>query len=245
MLQKALNVAKSRLREGLVPLVYRYPPTGLQPERLGVYLHALLERADRQGDVAEIGCNLGGTSVLAFKCLKRAGWTGRYICYDTFGGFVKEQFEADVPKGTSRSLQGMFAANSERLVRKILDFHGCQDVSLVPGDIVSLPEKYFSPGYIAVLLDIDLSEPTYAALNRIWPRMLPGGIILVDDCPENYSWKAREGYERFCRENELRPEYIHGLGVLRRQPGSPKLGDEGGAAVRGDALCESPSRTSG
>ena len=44
--------------------------------------------------------------------------------------------------------------------------------------------------------------------------MVRGGVIYVDDCPEGYNWKARVGYEQFCREAGLTPRYEYGFGVL-------------------------------
>lgn len=201
----------------LAPVLYRFPPFGLQPERLATYLHGLLERKSLPGDVAEIGCNLGGTSAIAARMLRQVGWTHRYICYDTFGGFVSEQFEADVARGTEKNRRDMFSANSIGLVRKILDQHGVPEVELVPGDIATIPDQFLSDTYSAVLLDIDLADPTYIALKRFWPRLLSGGVIYVDDCPEGYNWKARVGYEQFCQEAGLTPRYEYGLGVLYRE----------------------------
>jgi O-methyltransferase len=201
-------------KKALAPWIYKFPPFGLQPERLATYLHGLLERKGLQGDVAEIGCNLGGTSVIAARMLKRVGWTGRYICYDTFGGFVPEQFDSDVNRGTDEQRRNMFAANSVSLVRKILNQHGVPEVELVAGDITRIDEAQLSKSYSVILLDIDLADPTYLALKRFWPRMVPGGAVYVDDCPEGYNWKARVGYEKFCTELGLQPHYEYGLGVL-------------------------------
>jgi hypothetical protein len=201
-------------KKALAPLIYKFPPFGLQPERLATYLHSLLERKELPGDVAEIGCNLGGTSAIAARMLKRVGWKNRYICYDTFGGFVPEQFDNDVERGTEASRRGMFASNSVGLVRKILDQHGVPEVELVAGDITTIADDRLSPAYSVVLLDIDLADPTYIALERFWPRMVAGGAIYVDDCPAGYNWKARIGYEKFCGEAGLTPRYEYGLGVL-------------------------------
>lgn len=211
-----MNVAKARLKKALVPVIYRYPPFGLQPERFATYLNGLLERAHLAGDVAEIGCNLGGTSAVAYRMLRRVGWKGEYICYDTFGGFVDDQFDADVALGTQEFRRDWFAANSQDLVRSILDYHDAPGVKLVKGDITKVPDTTLSDAYSAVLLDIDLSEPTYDALKRFWPRLIPGGVIYVDDCPEGYDWKAREGYARFCNEAGLPERYVHGFGVAER-----------------------------
>lgn len=211
-----VHYAKAKLKQALVPVIYRYPPFALAPERLAVYLNGLLDRMNVPGDIGEIGCNLGGTAIIAAKMLQRSGWSGRYICYDTFGGFVDEQFAVDVGRGTEPWRKDMFSANSIGLVRKILTHHDCRNVTLVAGDITTIPDSALSDRYAAILLDIDLSEPTYEALRRFWPRLTPGGAIFVDDCPEGHVWKARLGYQRFCRDFGLPEIYRHGLGILQK-----------------------------
>ena len=41
-----------------------------------------------------------------------------------------------------------------------------------------------------------------------------GGLILVDDCAEHTSWKARVAYERFCAAEGLEPTYRYGMGLI-------------------------------
>ena len=206
---------RTGLKAALVPLLYRYPPYGLKEARLAVYLSALLERAHMPGDVAEIGCNLGGTAIIAYRALKQAGWTGRYICYDTFGGFVDEQYDADVEKGLDASKRHFFSANSRSLVRKILRYHKAQPVELVQADATNLVPEQLSR-YSVVLADIDLSEPSYQVMKLFWDRLLPGGIMLCDDCYANRAWLAGDGYKKFCDEFSLPEEYAHGLGIVRK-----------------------------
>ena len=90
------------------------------------------------------------------------------------------------------------------------------DVALVQGDVTTIPDALLPQPCSAVLLDVDLTEPTYVALKRFWPRMSPGGVILVDDCQETSSWKARVGYSRFCEEAGLEPHYRYGMGLLTK-----------------------------
>ena len=205
---------KIAVREALVPLMFRYPPLGLQPERLAIYLNCLLARRDLNLPVAEVGCHLCGTTILAFKALRRTGWESQYTCFDTFAGFVPEQFEKDQSIGTPQNLRGMFSNNSMNLARRILDHHGCKEVELVQGDIIRIPDQALAPSYGAVLLDMDLSEPTYQALHRFWRRLASGGVIYVDDCPPEGDWKARVGYRRFCSETGLPEQYQFGLGIV-------------------------------
>jgi predicted O-methyltransferase YrrM len=103
-------------------------------------------------------------------------------------------------------------------VRRILDFHSCNDVRLVQGDIAKISDDELSSRYSVVLLDVDLAEPTYVALKRIYPRLSDGGIVLVDDCRQDpdQRWKAFLGYERFCKENGLAPQSRCGFGVIEK-----------------------------
>jgi len=81
-----------------------------------------------------------------------------------------QQFATDVALGTPTSDQNLFSGNSKALVAKILHQHRCDDVELVQGDIITVPDAALPTPCSLVLLDVDLTEPTYVALKRFWPR---------------------------------------------------------------------------
>jgi O-methyltransferase len=201
----------------LAPVLYRHAPFGLAPERLAIYLNCLLEKSHVPGDVAEIGCNIAGTAVIASKIVERFSPQKSYICYDTFQGFVDDQFDVDLTAGTPGSLRKYFSANSEKLAKRILRLHGRNDVVLVKGDATKLTTQQLRDKYSVILLDVDLSEPTYKILELFYPRLSSGGVILIDDCIEgNDDWKAIIGYRRFCAEQKLAEEYRYGFGIVSK-----------------------------
>jgi len=207
---------KRAARSALVPVIYRYPPSVLAPERLYVLLHYLTQTKQVPGAVVEVGCNLGGTAVVAKQMLNGLGITKPYICIDTFDGFVGEQFERDVALGTPVENRHSFSSSSRSLVAKILHQHDCDDITLVQGDIVTIADDALPAQCSLVLADVDLTEPTYFTLKRLWPRLAPNGVLLVDDCAEGTNWKARIGYSRFCEEHGLAECYMHGMGIAVR-----------------------------
>lgn len=191
--------------------------SGLQPERLYLYLDALWKRRELPGYALEVGCYRGGTTLLASSMLRRTGFPRPYRCIDTFGGFVDDQFNADVKHGTPERLRSAFSSTSLPLVRRILDQHGCKDVELVQGDIIKVSESALPERIAVCLLDVDLEVPIHKGLERIYPRLVEGGIILVDDCPESTDWVgARIGYRNFVRAHGLDEVYQMGMGVLTR-----------------------------
>ena len=67
------------------------------------------------------------------------------------------------------------------------------------------------------LIDVDLTRPVRKALEEVYSRMAPGGIIVVDDCAPNKKYDgAFEAYTEFVRQVGLEPDIHHGkLGVIR------------------------------
>jgi O-methyltransferase len=205
-------------RRALARWLYRRPLSQLGPERLYLWSRALVETAEVPGAVVEVGCASGGTAAHCDRLLRNIGASKRYVAIDTFDGFVPEQFDHDAERGTPEAVRHGFAASSEPLVRQILRRLGAPDVELIRADVVTMPPEALPSPISAVLVDVDLSQPVHAALEKVWPRMSPGGIVLVDDCDLRTGFRAREGYRRFCAESGLDEEYAHGMGVLRREP---------------------------
>lgn len=165
----------------------------------------------------EIGCNLAGTSIVAHNMMRRLGINKDYICIDTFGGFIPEQFEADRALGTPNVLSNMFSANGIGLVRKIINQHNCNDIKLVQKDCTKMNSADLGGKPISVcLLDVDLSEPVRLGLERIWPLVSPGGVVLVDDCPPSSDWKAKVGVEAFSKASGVSVSYLFGLAILEK-----------------------------
>ena len=199
-------------------LVYRKPTSMLQPQRLYAYLDAVWRRRDLEGAIVEVGCYVGGTAALASNMLRNTGFEKRYVCVDTFSGFVGQQFDVDARRGTSAEQRSEFAANSLSVVRRLMRHYGAERVELVQADVTTMAASSL-PDRIAVsLIDVDLEVPTYEALRRIYPRLVPGGVILVDDCDPEGDWVGpRAGYERFVADHGLAEEYAMGMGMLRRE----------------------------
>jgi O-methyltransferase len=196
-------------------LIYRFPPIMIAPERLYLWMDTLIQTQRVPGDVLEVGCYLGGTAAVANKMLRNLSARKRYLVVDTFEGFVAEQWTEDQALGTPGRLKKHFSLNSTELARWVLDRHGGEEVEIIKGDIVALSEDSLPGQVSACLLDVDLSEPIQKGLERVYPRLQPGGVIIVDDCGDD-EYKARIGYERFVRSAGLPEEYKFGAGIVRR-----------------------------
>jgi O-methyltransferase len=196
--------------------LYPVPASSLQPERLYLLLDVLWRTREVDGAMVELGCWLGGTTAIASKFLERIGRRREYVAVDTFGGFVKEQFDHDSLKGTPDAMRSSYDQNSREIVARLLRYYGTPPVRLLEADVTRLaPDELPAP--IAVcLVDVDLEIPVDRALQLVWPLMAEGGIVLVDDCPHSTTWRARAAYERFCADHQIEPLIEFGMGVLER-----------------------------
>lgn len=210
-----VKLVKNVVRRRRPDLLYRGPLVMLDPERLYAYLDALWQRRHVDGAILEVGCWVGGTSAVACRMLRRSGFPKRYVCIDTFSGFVPAQFEHDVQHGTPQGYIRYFRTNSRETVRRLLDRWDAAEVELIQGDIASISIDVLPAQVSVCLLDVDLEIPVYEGLARIVPRLVPGGVVLVDDCDEKTNWAgARVGYQRFVEEHRLPERYFLGLGVI-------------------------------
>ncbi|GDX40732.1 hypothetical protein LBMAG21_10240 [Armatimonadota bacterium] len=142
----------------------------ISPERLEA-LCSLLATAPEAGEVWECGVYQGGSALW----LERARQGRPLRLFDTFQGHPVPDPLHDHPNHPA----GRFSETSETRVRSL--FAGCSDVHIYPGAIPDTFRGFESVRLSFVHLDMDLYASTRAALAFCWERLLPGGIIALDD----------------------------------------------------------------
>ncbi len=122
------------------------------------------------GEMAECGTYKGGSAKLIYKAIH--GGKKLYV-FDTFEGIPASQWRE------GEHTPGDFAAD-ERQVRNYLREHRNIRVrkGLVPNVLYEYVKKEL---FNFVYLDMDLYEPTLAALEFFWPRLSLGGMVVLDD----------------------------------------------------------------
>lgn len=131
--------------------------------------------ATPEGELWECGVNQGVGAVQLAQLAR-----GRMVrLFDTFAGRPAETEE------DGRRCGGWFRDTSVDLVRARLagvapDAEVRFHVGLVPQTFAGLEDARVA----LAVLDMDLYVPTAAALAFVWPRVVPGGALLVHDADE-------------------------------------------------------------
>lgn len=155
-----------------------------------------LEQEARRGVVIETGCALGGSAIVLAKAKRRAR---QMYVYDVFGMIpppsdsdgpdVQARYEA-IASGRSAGIGGdrYYGYEDDLLgsVRSSFERFGLPveraNVHLVKGryeDTLRVDE----PVALAHV-DCDWYESVHVCLDRIWPRLAEGGVLVVDDYDE-------------------------------------------------------------
>jgi O-methyltransferase len=141
------------------------------------------------------------------------------LLFDTFSGFTESSIEVEVERrGKDRGDYDKFRYGDEDIFRRRLSTAGFSNFQTFKGDASAF--DWASLGSIgAVLLDIDLYEPTKAILEAIYPHLCAGGGIVVDDCVAGGPWDGSlQAYEEFIAAHGLPFERVGHKGAVVRKP---------------------------
>lgn len=184
--------------------------------RIGV-LRLLAEQIKERnvpGDVAEVGVYRGDFAAMIHHAFR----TRTLHLFDTFTGFPAQDVRIERENGLSRAKAGDFSeTDPDMVIQKML----CPEHLVLHKGY--FPET-FSPcentAFAFVSLDVDLYAPTKAALTLFWPRMSPGGCIMVHDYNSTQFSGAGKAVREFCKQEKVYPVPIcdlHGSVVLMKQ----------------------------
>jgi hypothetical protein len=157
--------------------------------RFHVGLWCLRTAMSLPGDFAEFGVNYG---MLASGGMLDLDWNNQdktFYLFDSFAGMKPEHIKAS-EKGSehlteynSKALSnGFYAISAEEVQANFAEF---DNVKIIVGFIPDTLDQLTSDQLAFVHIDLNNPAPEVDALRYVWDRIVPGGIILLDDYAQN------------------------------------------------------------
>jgi hypothetical protein len=178
-----------------------------------------LDSVEKAGAVVEIGVGAGATSVIINNHLKHNNKNNKHFyAIDTFFGFTKEDIKYEKNHRGKNDDYLYYRSNSKEWYSKTLLAHGIKGATIFKADAKEFDFSVIGP-IAFCLFDVDLYKPTEAVLPRLYDSLVPGGIIVVDDCSAESSIYdgAGEAYRKFCAKMGFKEELVHiKFGVIRK-----------------------------
>jgi O-methyltransferase len=190
------------------------PWTMTGPDKIYALIQAVryVARHKIPGDVVECGVWRGGSMQAVARTLVAAEDTSRDLhLFDTYEGMPPPS-DRDVRRSDERSADELLAAESreDSKVWAVATLEDVQDgfsrvpypserVHFVKGKVEdTIPEH--APERISILrLDTDWYDSTRHELEHLYPRLSPGGVLLLDDY--GYWEGAREAVDEFLEQS--------------------------------------------
>jgi hypothetical protein len=170
---------------------------------------------DLHGDIVECGVFKGAGLFLWLKMLEleQPHSIKKVIGFDFFDPSFVDTLDNNLDKG---AMKQVFDRDSKiksddvsvETINKNITDAGFKSnrFELVKGDISKTSVEYLQerPGFrISLLyLDLDLDIPTYNTLTAFWDRIVPGGIIVLDEYAYHV-WSEANGVDRFFKGKNI------------------------------------------
>ena len=160
------------------------------------------------GAIVECGVYKGAslTRFAAFRNLLDNQINRKIVAFDTFESFPETKFADDIPLRQEFIDDSGDQSISKSQLEKIFHEKKCSElVELIDGDICETLPKYVdeNPDFkISLLnLDVDVYEPSVIILDYLFPLIVKGGILILDD------------YGTFPGETQAVDEFINGQSI--------------------------------
>jgi len=187
--------------------------------KFAMHLELFRRTSGLAGDIVECGVFKGASfsRFIKFRGLFENPLSRKMIGFDTFGEYPQAQYEKDMEKRKQFVREaGSKSIEKERLIEVLqkLDLH--ENVELIEGDILkTVPAYKFRNPHLKISLlhiDVDLYEATAVCLKELYPLVVKGGIVILDD------------YDAFPGAKKAIDEFFYGKKTkISRLPYSDRL----------------------
>jgi hypothetical protein len=141
------------------------------------------------GDCAELGVFRGNSASIIAHYARQAGKT-TYL-FDTFAGFARDELDASTQPHVVTAFDD---TSLERVARLV----GTESVVFCQGYFpASIPPGLHDRRFCLVHIDCDLYAPARAALEFFYPRLHPGGMLILHDYANPHWPGIRQAADEF------------------------------------------------
>ncbi|MEI6885228.1 MAG: TylF/MycF/NovP-related O-methyltransferase [Bacteroidota bacterium] len=143
------------------------------------------------GAFAELGVYKGQSA----KVIHHMDPARKFHLFDTFSGFNALDLEKETGEAATYTTNNFADTSTDLVIARI---GGNGNIILHPGNFPASAGEVIYEKFAFVNIDADLYKPTKAGLEFFYPRLSPGGVIMVHDY--NHKWEGvMKAVDDFCK----------------------------------------------
>ncbi|MCG7856227.1 TylF/MycF family methyltransferase [Flavihumibacter sediminis] len=130
-----------------------------------------------EGDFVECGVNTGAYARAIIDYIDFPRLNKKFFLFDTFGGLVHDQLSKE-----EREL-GFFKHydHYENVYEAVKQTFAPFNVDVIKGVVPESLSNFTSEKVAYLSIDMNVTAPEIAAINFFWDKIVPGGIVMLDD----------------------------------------------------------------
>lgn len=147
-----------------------------------------------EGDIVELGCNVGTTSIFIRKLMDKHNTTKEFYVYDSFEGLppkypedetnLERQYKEGSCKTSLESFRNNFKKN--KLKEPIVNI----------GWFKEIKDEYYPEKIAFAFFDGDFYSSIIDSFERVYHRLSPGARVIIHD----FGWDALPSVEKACTD---------------------------------------------
>jgi O-methyltransferase len=157
------------------------------------------------GDLVECGVHMGGSVMLMEYVLLKddKGADRRVFALDTFSGFVRrnEELDIDIRTGQPACLPDPQPFDYSKGSIENMASVGFGGLNVVKGDVLHTIASLDTKKIALLRLDTDTYETTKFELEHLYDRVVPGGVVIVDDY--GYTFGCKKAVDDFVSSRAI------------------------------------------
>jgi len=132
---------------------------------------AAAHAANLPGDFVECGVNRGGMALAIMEYVNFNSLDKKFFLLDTYCGF---------PQGSQPSAEnlGQYENSYEDILKTFAPY---PNAVVIRGEVPGTLSQITSEQICFLSIDMNCAEPEVATLRELWPRLVPGATVLLDD----------------------------------------------------------------
>lgn len=174
------------------------------------------------GDFVECGVNRGFLSSSIMHYLDWNRGKKHFYLLDTFDGLDERYVSEDEKNrgalnGSRKSLKSGFYVSGVKSVKE--NFSEWKNVHIIQGSVPDTLAQVAANSIAYLHIDMNCSAPEVAAIEFFWPKMTPGGMVLLDDYAFVGYELSKKGMDAFAAKNGVEILSLPtGQGLLVKSP---------------------------
>ena len=184
--------------------------------RVYTCLWAAEQARSLEGDFVECGVNSGIISRAICEYLDFARLSKRFFLFDTFQGIPEEQASAEEREHARSKNKRIYRECYAETKQTFAPF---PNVTLIRGKVPDTLATVSIEKVAYLSIDMNLVLPEIAALEFFWERLVPGGIVVLDDYAFEGHRQQHDAVDAFAAKRGV-PVYTSptGQGLIVRPP---------------------------